>query len=163
MACVWSAEKRRRRVGSVADMVRRDPFDGTFGNLRQLMDRLFDDSMFRGPTLGLEEGTLAVDISEKEGKLVVRASLPGFKKEDIDVQVNDGVLAIKAEHSEEREVKDERYYRRERRFGAVSRRIALPGIVHDASVSAELKDGVLTLAIDVPEQARPKQIEIKTA
>lgn len=94
---------------------------------------------------------------------MVRASLPGFKKEDIDIQVNDGVLAIKAEHSEEREVKDERYYRRERRFGAVSRRIALPGIVHDAPVSAELTDGVLTLAIDVPEQARPKQIEIKSA
>jgi len=147
----------------VADIVRRDPFDGAFGNIRQMMERLFDDSAFRDSTLALEEGTLAVDISEKEGKLVVRASLPGFKKEDVDVQVNDGVLSIKAEHSDEHETKDERFYRRERRWGAVSRRIALPGIVYDAPVNAELKDGVLTLAIEMPEKARPKQIETKSA
>ncbi|MGE0135732.1 MAG: Hsp20/alpha crystallin family protein, partial [Dehalococcoidia bacterium] len=70
--------------------------------------------------------------------------------------------SIKAEHSEETETRNEKYYRRERRFGSVSRRIALPGIVHDAPVSAQLKDGVLTLSIEVPEKARPKQIEIQS-
>jgi len=145
----------------VADIVRRDPFE--LGGLRQMMERMFEEPFFRTPATaaGWDEGTLPVDISESEGKLVVRASLPGFKKEDIDVQVNDGVLSIKAEHNEETETRNEKFYRRERRYGSVSRRIALPGIVHDAPVSAQLKDGVLTLSIEVPEKARPKQIEIQ--
>ena len=147
----------------MADIARRDPFE--FGNLRQAMERLFDDSFFRMPRAGVgsegwDEGTLPVDISEKEHALVVRASLPGYKKEDIDVQLNQGVLSVTARKSEEHEDRDERYYRRERSWGAVSRRIALPGIVHDADVQAQLKDGVLTLTIPVPEKARPKQIQI---
>ena len=89
--------------------------------------------------------------------------MPGLSREDIDVQVHEGVLAITAKHDEEHEDKGERYYHRERHWGAVSRRIALPGVVRDAQVDAELKDGVLTLTIPTPEQARPKQIEIKSA
>ena len=142
----------------MAGIVRRDPFAG----MRQVMDRLFDDSLFRASDgWGLEEGTLPVDISEVDGKLGVRASLPGFNKEDIDVQVHEGILSIKAEHSEETETGDERFYRRERRFGSLSRRIALPGVVHDSKVDAELKDGVLTLTLVLPEKPKPKQIEIR--
>jgi len=54
-----------------------------------------------------------------------------------------------------------RYYRRERPAGAWARRVALPGIVHEADVRAELKDGVLQLHIPIPETARPKQVEIE--
>jgi HSP20 family protein len=148
----------------VADIVRRDnQWDGVpvFPSMRQLMDRFFDEPFFRAPTRGADDGTLDVDISEKDHQLIVRASVPGFKKEDIEVQVHQGVLSINAKHNEETEEKGETFYRKERRYGSVSRRIALPGIVQDAPVDAELKDGVLTLRIQVPEQARPKQIEIK--
>ena len=144
----------------MADLMRRDPFG--MESLRQTVDRLFDDSFFRSPFLARhdDEGSLALDIAEKDGKLVVRASLPGFTKEEVDIQVKDGILSIKAEHSEEHEDKNERYYRRERRYGAVSRRVALPGVVTDSNVDAELKDGVLTLTIDAPtEQSR--KIEIR--
>jgi HSP20 family protein len=152
----------------MTDIVRRDPFDLGFGpanGLRQVMERIFDEPFLRtaAPANGWDEGTLPVDIAETDGKLLVRASLPGFAKDDIDVQVNEGVLSIKAEHSEDSETKNEKYYRRERRYGSVSRRIALPGIVHDSPVDAELRDGVLTLSIEVPQKAQPKQIEIKTA
>jgi HSP20 family protein len=87
--------------------------------------------------------------------------VPGFSKDEIDVQVHQGVLSIHARKAEEHAETGERFYRRERRYGAMSRRIALPGIVHDAPVDAQLLDGVLTLTIPVPEQARPKQIEIR--
>ena len=144
-------------------IVRRDPFTG----MRQMMDRLFDDSFFRsGPagwpaaTWSLEDGTLPVDLFQADDKIKVRASLPGFKPEDIDVQVHEGVLSIKAEHAEEHESPDERYYRRERAGGSVSRRIALPGVVRDAEVDAHLEDGVLTLTLPLPEQPQPKRIEI---
>ena len=70
--------------------------------------------------------------------------------------------SIQTKHSEEHDEQGERFYRRERTFGSVSRRIALPGIAHDAEVEAELKSGVLTLHIPLPEQAKPKQIAIKS-
>ena len=144
----------------MADIVRHDPFT----SLRHTMDRLFDDSFFRTPgRLFDDDGTLPVDISETDKELVVRASLPGFQKDEIDVNVHDGVLSIKGQHSEEHEEKGERFYRRERSYGAVSRRIALPGIVSDADVDAELKSGVLTLKIPLPQKAQPKQIEIKAS
>jgi HSP20 family protein len=125
------------------------------------MDRLFDDSFFRTPARLFDEGTLPVDISEQEGELLVEAALPGFEADGIDVQVTEGVLSIKAKHSEEHEEQGERFYRRERSFGSVNRRIALSGIVHNAEVDAELKSGVLTLHIPLPEKAKPKQIGIK--
>jgi HSP20 family protein len=148
----------------MADIVPVEPFrwmDRDFGNLRQMMDRVFDDTFFRTPATMPDEGSLALDVLEKDGKVVVKASLPGFKKEEIDVELHDGVLYIKAEHEEEKEEKDAKFYRRERRYGAVARRVALPGAVAEADVNAELKDGVLTLTLPVPEKAQPKQIEIK--
>lgn len=148
------------------DLTRRDPFP----SVRQMMERFFDDSIFRDPffsrlpySLSTEEGTLPLDIREQDGKLIVEASLPGFAKENIDVQVHDGVLSIRAQHHEEQEDLNGngRYYRRERTWGALSRRVALPGVVDDARVEAELKNGVLTLTIPLPEKASPKQIEIR--
>lgn len=151
----------------MADIVRRDPFEVfARGGLHHMMDRLFEDTfphLNGGGWSGSDEGTLPVDISEQGQQLIVRASVPGFAKEDIDVQVHEGVLSISAKHSEESEEKTETYYRRERRTGSVSRRIALPGVVHEAPVEASLKDGVLTLTISVPEASRPKQIEITAA
>ena len=127
------------------------------------MERFFDDPFFRQP-MGFmtEEGTLALDVAENDREVVVRADLPGFTKEEIDVQMHEGVLSIRAQHSEEHEEQTDRYYRRERSWGSMSRRIALPGVVKDSPVQAQLKDGVLTLRIPLPEATQPKQIEIKT-
>ena len=141
-------------------VVRRDPFVG----MRQMMDRLFDESFLRtvnAPTY--DEGTLPVDIYEQDGKLQVQASLPGFTKDDIDIQVHEGVLSINAKHTTEDETENGRYYRRERQITSVSRRIALPGVVHDAEVAAELANGVLTLSLPLQEKAQPRQIEIHSS
>ncbi|MFO0782260.1 MAG: Hsp20/alpha crystallin family protein [Phycisphaerales bacterium] len=130
--------------------------------LSELMTYIANDPFFRRPLAGLEDdGGIAVDLSEKDGKLVVRANLPGFKREEIDVQVHKGVLTVRAEHTEESEVKDEKFFRRERRYGSVGRSIALPGNVTDEHVDAAFENGVLTLAITQPEVARPKKVAIK--
>jgi HSP20 family protein len=139
------------------DIVRRDPFGQP---LRDLMSVIV-----REPFGGLRwqedsEGTLPLDIAAGDGELIVKASLPGFKREDIDVQLHNGVLSIKAEQTREAETAEARFYRKERRFGSVSRRIALPGVVAEASANAEFQDGVLTLRIPQAEIARPKQIQI---
>ena len=141
-------------------MVRRDPFVG----MRQVMDRLFDESFFRPiHTHSWDEGTLPVDIYEEDGALRVRASLPGFEKDDIDIQVHEGVLTINAKHTAADSTDDGRWYRRERHISSVSRRIALPGVVQDAEVDAELTNGVLTLSLPLQEKPQPRQIEIRTS
>ena len=141
-------------------MVRRDPFVG----MRQVMDRLFDESFFRPiHTHSWDEGTLPIDIYERDGKLQVRASLPGFNRDDIDVKVHEGVLSIDAKYATEDETSEGRWYRRERHISSLSRRIALPDVVQDAEVDAELADGVLTLSLPLQAKPQPRQIEIRTS
>lgn len=141
------------------EITRRSPW--TSRSIQELFDSLSNDAFLGGLSTGSEEGTLPLDVSENEGEVVVRASLPGFSKDQIDIQIHNGVLSIKADYNEVEETKDEKFYRKERRSGSVSRRLALPGVVADAKASAELKDGVLTLRIPLAEVARPKQIQVK--
>ena len=141
----------------MAAVTRYDPFDS-----RDFVERFFNRAFGATDPGGLDEGALGVDISETDHELIVRASLPGFAENEIDVQLHQGVLSIKAEHSASEAHEDERYHRRERRWATLSRRLALPGVLHDADVNAELRNGVLTLRIPVPVAAKPKQIRIAT-
>jgi HSP20 family protein len=148
----------------VADIVVRDPFDidGGLAGMRRAMRRMFEDAPWTGTPAAWFEEPLPVDIAEVNGNLKVEASLPGFGKDEIDVELSDGVLTIKAHHEEEEEQKEANYYRRERRLGAVSRRIDLPGRVSDdAKVEDELKDGVLVLTVPIPIEAKAKRIAVK--
>jgi HSP20 family protein len=131
----------------------RDPFAGL--DLRNFFRGFLEDD-------AVNEGNLAVDISEgAEGETIVRASLPGFKREDVQVSVHNGVLDIKAESREESETKDEKFFRRERRVNSLSRRIALPGNPGAEDVTAEMKDGVLKLKIAPSAKNGPRRVEIK--
>lgn len=109
----------------------------------------------------MADGSLAVDISEgKEGETIVRASLPGFNKDDVQISVHNGVLDIKAENKFEEETKHEKFFRKERRYGSVTRRIALPGNPKGDEVTAELKDGILTVKIPANGETGPKKITV---
>lgn len=128
----------------------------------------FFDDFFGEPFLALsplrametDVGSLALDVSETDRDIVVRASLPGFRKDDVTVEVKGGVLTISAERDEESEEKNEKFHRRERRFGSVSRSLTLPAAVQDDRATAELKDGVLTLTLPKHEKAMPKKINV---
>jgi len=142
-------------------LMRREAFD--VPTVNRLFSQFLNDPFFaEAKSLApvLEEGTLALDVSEDERHVYVRASLPGFTREDVDIEVHDGVLGIKAEHAEETESKHERYYRKERRVGSVSRRLALPSTVVEDGIKAELKDGVLTLTMQKVQKEQPKKIKI---
>lgn len=137
----------------------RDPFE--LGGMRDLVREFFEEPGLRSfPTFS--EDALPVDISEgKEGETIVRASLPGFRKEDVKISVHEGVLEISAEHSAESETSDEKFYRKERRWGSMSRRIALPGQPADDGVDAELKDGVLTVRVKPAKGSQPRAIAVR--
>jgi HSP20 family protein len=147
-------------------IARRDPRNlfavpGLMGRL--LNDPFFSSNLTNGTDLlpELDESALALDISEDEKNLIVRASLPGFKKEEIDIEVHDGVLTIKATHTEQAQAATETYLRRERRIRSLQRRVALPTTVEGAKVDAELKDGELTLRLAKTPEAQPRKIAIR--
>lgn len=145
------------------DLMIHDPF-GPNG-FRSAVERIFDEPLFRGfPTIASlvpADSALAVDVSERDGKLVVSASLPGFKNDEIDVQVHGGVLTVKGERKQESEEKTEKFYRRERSWGSVSRSVTLPAKVDETAVDAELKNGVLTVSLPLLEQRAPKSIAVR--
>ena len=103
----------------------------------------------------------AVDVSEDDNGYVVRAELPGVKKEDIDVTLEDGVLTISAETKSESEEKEgERVIRRERRYGKYARSLRLGTQVEEGKVKANYKDGILELALPKSEAVKPKRIAV---
>jgi len=102
------------------------------------------------------------DVVEEEGKIVLKADLPGITPEDVEIEVTDGVLNVSGSHVEEKEEKDKRYVRRERRMGSFSRSMRLPKGVEPDDIEAVCKDGVLELTIPVPErEERTARVEIK--
>ncbi len=96
--------------------------------------------------------TPRMDVYEEEGEVVVEAELPGIQAKDIDVNVKDNMLTVKAEKKEEKEEKGKGYYRREMSRGFYSRAVALPVAVEGEKASAKCKDGVLTVRVPKKEE-----------
>lgn len=103
----------------------------------------------------------AVDMYEKDEQVVVKATLPGIKSEDIDVKIVGNTLTIKGEIAHEDEKQERSYIRRERRYGSFCRVLSIPDVNTD-QVTAEFENGVLTLTMPKPESIKPRVIEVKT-
>jgi HSP20 family protein len=133
-------------------------------SLRYQMNHLFDDvfSPVVREDSGLSLGNRypIVDIYDNDENIVITAELPGIDKEDIVIDVKDGVLSLKGERSSENEVKEKTYYRRERTFGKFERIFRLPADIDPEKISADYKDGVLKIDIPKPEEQKPKQITV---
>jgi HSP20 family protein len=108
-------------------------------------------------------GTPRLDVYEQDGYLVVKAEVPGVKKEDLQVELDSGDLVIQGETHAENEVKEDQYYRMERRVGRFYRRVPLPWDVKPEDIQATLNDGVLQVRIPKPAEAASngKRIPVK--
>jgi len=104
---------------------------------------------------------VAVDMYETKDDVVVKATLPGVKPEDLQVRVEGGILHIDAETKSEEKVEEKNYVRRERRYGKVSRSIALSSDVYADKASAEFEQGILTLKLPKREEVKAKSVQIK--
>ena len=104
-----------------------------------------------------------MDVYEKDNAIVIKAELPGLKKEEVQVEIDGEDLVIRGESKAESEVKDEDYYRSERSIGSFYRRMPLPAGVTPEQIQANLKDGVLEVRVPKPAEARSeaKKIEVK--
>lgn len=144
----------------MATLVRfREPFR-EFAALQNEMNRLMGGLVAGGNGRSNEAWAPAVDVWETENELVYSFDLPGVARDKINVEFEDGALTVSAERERTDEVKDDRFYRFERRFGTFSRTIALPQGTTDESIKADYKDGVLEVRIAKPEQPKPRRIEV---
>ncbi len=106
---------------------------------------------------------IPLDVRNEGDNYVVAASLPGLKADEIEVQVDEGVLSISAETKTENEVGKNGYLRRERRSGRFQRAIRLPETVDGEQAESRYEDGVLTITLPRVEEKKAKQIEVKAA
>ncbi|MFO8011175.1 MAG: Hsp20/alpha crystallin family protein [Dehalococcoidia bacterium] len=143
-------------------VVRFDPFREMM-TLRNAMDRIFEDSLARRLQWGSDavEGYLPLDMYQTDNEVIVKAALPGVKSEDVDISITGDTLTIKGEQKAEEEVGEEKYFLRERRFGAFSRTIQLPVSIQGDKAEASFEDGVLKLVMPKADEVKPKQIKVK--
>jgi HSP20 family protein len=133
-------------------------------SLRDAMDRMWRESFFRPllsrePFFDIEAPPL--DMHETASEVVIEATVPGVKPEDINVQVTGNVLTIKGERKEEKEEKEATYIYREQSFGSFSRSVTLPTEVDVDKAKATFEHGVLTLSLPKSKAVQPKKIEVE--
>ena len=149
-------------------VVRWDPFREV-AQIQQQFGRVFGDLYGYPPRA--DESLLtggswvpAVDIYQNgTHEWVLKAELPDMKREEIELTIENATLTLKGEKKFDREVNDEQYHRVERQYGAFSRAFSLPQTVDSTKVSADYKNGVLTVKLPLRDQAKPRQIEVNVA
>ena len=128
-----------------------------FGRLSDLQDEL--DRLFESPLTGWAP---VLDVHEDQDNFTIHVELPGLKREEITVSLQDGVLVLSGERKEEKVSEGTEVHRRERFHGKFQRELTLPTAVAADKVKAAYKDGVLAITLPKAEEAKPKQIDVST-
>lgn len=134
-------------------------------NMTDRVDRLLAGrnmpSAGRDEAMALVDWAPAVDVMETDEEFQIRAELPGVEKKDVKLSVENGVLLISGHREQEKEEKGKRYHRIERAYGNFARSFTVPEAVDSEKVTADFKNGLLTVRLPKSEKARPKSIEVK--
>jgi len=153
-------EKKRERSSAL------EPFEmgllrswGPFREFGSGLGRLFDDMIGER---SLARWSPACEIAENDGSYVVTVELPGAKREDVHLEIQDNVVSIRGEKKSEREEKNEKRHYVERSYGSFTRSFSLPANADAARIHAGFREGVLTVEIPKSEVAKPKVIDIKS-
>lgn len=123
------------------------------------MEDVFE-RLFGSPRTASTSALLPVDVLEREGKLLVRAAVPGVNPDELDIQIEKNVLTIKGEHRQEETTEDTKVYRREVAYGAFSRSIRLPENLNLEAVDAQFENGVVTVSIPKVEEPKPLSVKV---
>lgn len=133
--------------------------------LRREMDDLFENFLGMPMTgLAAKETLPRLDVAETENAVEVKTDIPGMKPEEVEIEVHENVLTIKGHHEEEKKEGEagKKFHRVERKSGSFARSVWLPCAVEEAKVTAELKEGVLTINLPKLTTAKPCKVAIKS-
>jgi HSP20 family protein len=143
----------------MSNMIRWEPMRQMM-SMRNMMDNMMQD-LYERP-FGLSEmGFPTVDLVQTEEAVIIKATLPGIKPDDLQLSVTGETLTMRGEIRQEEEYKEATYHIRERNYGTFSRSITLPVQVVSDQAKAEFENGVLTLTLPKAEEIRPKTITVK--
>lgn len=142
-------------------VIRWDPFR-ELSTLRDRMNRVFDESAYggRGDSGSTAAWNPAVDIHETANEIVVQAEVPGVEKDQIELSLENNVLTFKGERRFEKDTQEDNFHRIERAYGGFSRSFSIPTTVDESRISADYKDGVLTVTLPKTQQAKARQIAV---
>jgi HSP20 family protein len=146
----------------MANITRYNPY-GELVTLRDAMGRLFEDSFVSPLTWRQLDGEMlnpAVDVHQTGDEIIVTASLPGLKADDVDITITGQTLAMRGEFKTDEKIDRDQYLYRERRYGTFHRQIELPVRVQGDAATATFENGVLTLKIPKAEEVKPRQIKV---
>jgi HSP20 family protein len=142
------------------ELVRWEPFAG-FGDVRSVFNDLFNENFGRSSAQpSMSKWYPAVDVLESKESYLIRAELPGMKREDINVEVKDGTLLLSGERKSEKPAEGVEYRHVERSTTKFWRSFSLPETVKQEGIEATYKDGILEIRVPKAEEAKPRQIEI---
>jgi len=133
---------------------------GRPANFSDLMEEFWRNPSVALPALFKDTAFPALDVSENEKEIIVKAELPGLDPADLDITLNRGVLTIKGEKKFEDEEKKDNYHRIERSYGAFARSITLPAEVREDQITAKCDKGVLIVTLPKEEASKTKKIEV---
>ena len=131
--------------------------------LREAMDRLFDDAFTRPLSVrdGWSMASPAIDMYQTDNDVVVKASIPGIKAEEVQINITGDILTLKGEARQEEDRKERSWHIREQRFGSFERSIVLPTDVKSDQAEAVFENGILTITLPKADEVKPKTINIK--
>jgi HSP20 family protein len=145
------------------NLVKWDPFR-ELEDVSDRLNRIFGRSVRRAESsqemLGMADWTPSVDISETDTAYLIKGEIPGVKKEDVKVSVQDGMLTIQGERKMEKEEKGKKFHRVERSYGSFVRSFRLPDDADENKVKAEFKDGMINVTLTKSAKAKSKAITV---
>lgn len=144
----------------MADLIRWSPADDLF-DIQDNINKVFGNYLSaRGGQAKVIGWMPPVDITESENEFLIKADIPGMKKEDIKISLDENTLAISGERKEEKEEKGKNFVKKEKVFGSFMRSFALPHSVDAKGIKASYKEGVLSVNVPKSEESKPREIKI---
>ncbi len=144
----------------MADLIRWSPVDDLF-DIQDNINKVFGNYLSaRGGQAKVIGWMPPVDITESENEFLIKADIPGMKKEDIKISLDDNTLTISGERKEEKEEKGKNFVKKEKAFGSFMRSFALPHSVDAKGIKASYKEGVLSVNVPKSEESKPREIKI---
>lgn len=148
------------------NLIKWDPFR-ELEDVSNRLNRVFGRPLARmepnREMLAMADWTPSADISETDTAYLIKAEIPGVKKEDVKVSIQNGMLTIQGERKMEKEEKDKKFHRIERSYGSFMRSFRVPEDADESAVKAEFKDGVLNVTLAKSAKAKPKAIDVSVS
>ncbi|MFZ2525154.1 MAG: Hsp20/alpha crystallin family protein [Candidatus Ferrigenium altingense] len=148
------------------NLVKWDPFR-ELEDVTNRLNRIFGQPLARSESgqnmLAVADWAPSVDISETDSAYLIKGEIPGVKKEDVKVTIQDGMLTIQGERRQEKEEKGKKFHRIECSYGSFARSFRVPSDADESSVKAEFKDGMLNVTLAKSEKAKPKSINVSVS